>query len=263
MRVIGWIGGGILLMLAAGWSAGGIADGPASNTALAGEYRHQAISATGKVRRSVATIAPRGAGLGVAWEEDEGNLFGGIGLSLDGVFGAAYTEALNGAFRGSGMVAYRIAGGTLTGIRLHAGAEGATITETLQGPAGLDGSYEIVSSQAADGSTFHGGRVEIAHRGDTYQMTWFTTEATLEGERSFEGVGLRIGDVLVASYARGFAPGILAYCIDDGLLSGIATYGHIGTIAQDRMVRGGTAEVEPSARCRDAIGRWNPSLGGG
>src|SRR5919109_139717 len=84
---------------------------PAGAATLVGEYRHSTVTPAGKVRRSVATIAARGAGLSVAWEEDEGNLFGGIGVSLDGVFGAAYTEALDGSFRGAGVLAYRITGG--------------------------------------------------------------------------------------------------------------------------------------------------------
>src|SRR5262245_18811514 len=89
------------LTLAAG-ASGDSATDLADRTALVGEYRHSALSAAGKTRRSVAIISPRGAGLGVMWEEDEGNLFGGIGVSLDGVFGAAYTEALDGSFRGQG-----------------------------------------------------------------------------------------------------------------------------------------------------------------
>src|SRR5262245_47019184 len=62
----------------------------AETAALVGEYRHSTVTPAGKVRRSVATIGRHGAGLSLAWEEDEGNLFGGIGVSLDGVLGAAY-----------------------------------------------------------------------------------------------------------------------------------------------------------------------------
>lgn len=58
-------------------------------------------------------------------------------------------------------------------------------------------------------------------------MTWHTSGA------SYDGVGLRIGDVLVAGYAIGFAPGIVAYCADEGLLTGMVTYGHAGIIRAD------------------------------
>ncbi len=243
-------------------AAATMGDGPRAWTdTLVGEYRHSAVSQAGKTRRSVATIAPRGAGLGIAWQEDEGNLFGGIGLSLDGVFGAAYTEALNGAFRGSGVLAYRIQGGTLDGLRLPYAESGQVVQETLQGSPALEGRYEIVRSIDADGAVYHSGHVEIEHRGDTYQMTWFTPE------RSFEGVGLRVGDVLVAGYAKGFAPGLVAYCIDQDVLTGVSTYGHSGTIGVDRMLRAGTdgnaVNAQPSAQCRDAIDKWNPSLAGG
>ena len=229
----------------------------APNGALTGEYRHSAAAHAGKIRRSVATISAREAGLSIAWQEDEGNLFGGIGLRIDSVFGAAYTEALNGAFRGSGVLAYRIQDGTLEGLRLPAGS-GQIVEETLQGSPALEGRYDIVRSLAADGTTYHSGHVEIEHRGDTYQMTWFTPE------RSFEGVGLRIGDVLVAGYAKGFAPGLVAYCIDGDVLTGISTYGHSGTIGADRLLRAGTdgsdASAQPSDYCRAAIDTWNPSL---
>ena len=237
----------------------------AARDALVGEYRHSVVFTAGKTRRSVATIAQHGAGLSVAWEEDAGNLFGGIGVSLDGVFGAAYTESLDGSFRGSGVVAYRIKGGTLDGVRLPYAEEdgplaGQLIRETLQGSPALEGRFVIVRSVDAEGEDYHSGYVEIEHRGDTYQMTWYTPE------RSHEGVGLRIGDVLVAGYAHGFAPGIVAACADKDLLTGIGTFGHVGTIGADRMARSGTESAgpsaEPSARCREAIDMWNPSLAG-
>jgi hypothetical protein len=242
-----------------GPDAAGGAAALAARNALVGEYRHSTITPAGKTRRSVAVSATRGSGLSVMWEEDEGNLFGGIGVSLDGVFGAAYTEALNGAFRGAGVLAYRIHGGTLDGVRLpRDSASGELIEETLQGSSALEGRYVIVRSVDPHGATFHFGYVEIVRRGDTYQMTWYTPA------HSYDGVGLRIGDVLVAGYARGFAPGLIAYCADEGLLTGVGTVGQVGTVGADRMVRanGGSsgATAEPSAHCRDAVEKWNPSL---
>ena len=208
------------------------------------------------MRRSVATIARRGDGFAIAWQEDEGNLFGGIGLSLDGVFGAAYTEALSGEFRGSFVAAYRIAGGTLEGGRLPHGAPQQLVRETLRGGPALAGRYDIVGGDGASA-----GSVEIARLGDTYQMVWRAPDQT------YEGVGLRIGDVLIAGFARGFAPALVAYCADPHVLTGLATYGHSGTVTPDRLVQAGTdgntAAAEPSTRCRAAIGKWNPSLAPG
>jgi hypothetical protein len=224
---------------------------------LVGQYRHSTVFTAGETRRSVATIAPRGAGFSIAWEEDDGNLFGGIAVAVDDILGAAYTEALNGTYRGKGVLAYRISGGTLAGVRLPADAvDGALIQETLEGPPSLEGRYAIARSLDAAGRAYHAGYVEIVRRGDTYQMTWFTPM------RSYEGVGVRIGDVLVASYGDGFAPGIIAYCADEDLLTGVGTYGHVGTVGADRMIRAdaGGAAAETSPRCRDAIERWNPSL---
>jgi hypothetical protein len=244
------------LVLAAG--AGTADEEPgAPNGVLAGEYRHSAAAHAGKIRRSVATISERQAGLAIAWQEDEGNLFGGIGLRLDSVFGAAYTEALNGAFRGSGVLAYRIHDGTLEGLRLPAGSQ-QFVAETLRGSPALQGRFDIVRSVDAAGATYHSGHVEIERRGDTYQMTWFTPE------KADVGVGLRIGDVLVAGYAKGFAPGLVAYCIDGDLLTGVSTYGHSGTVGADRLLRAGSsiadAMAQPSDYCRAAIDAWNPSL---
>jgi hypothetical protein len=230
--------------------------GSADRDPLVGQYRHSTVFASGKIRHSVATITTHGAGFSIAWEEDDGNLFGGIAISLDGVLGAAYTEALNGSYRGKGVLAYRIRGGTLDGVRLPSDSpDGALIRETLEGSSALEGRYTIARSLDAGGRTHHSGYVEIVRDGDTYQMTWYTPT------RSYEGVGLRVGDVLVASYGNGFAPGIIAYCADDGLLTGVGTYGHVGTVGADSMIRvGATTSVEASARCRDAIDRWNPSL---
>ncbi len=224
---------------------------------LVGQYRHSTVFTAGEIRRSVASIARRGAGFSIAWEEDDCNLFGGIGVAVDGILGAAYTEALNGTYRGKGVLAYRITGGTLAGVRLPAdAADGTLIQETLEGPPSLEGRYAIARSLDAAGRAHHAGYVEIVRRGDTYQMTWFTPP------RSYEGVGVRIGDVLVASYGDGFAPGIIAYCADPDLLTGVGTYGHVGTVGADRMIRADAGETgaETSPRCRDAIDRWNPSL---
>ncbi len=256
----GWLKGALAAaaILSLGGDASGDSPGaPADPGVLVGHYRHSTVFTAGHTRRSVATIAPRGAGFSIAWEEDDGNLFGGIAVAVDGILGAAYTEALNGGYRGKGVVAYRISGGTLDGVRLPAdAADGALIRETLQGPPALDGRYAIARSLDADGRTYHSGFVEIVRHGDTYQMTWYTPA------RAHEGVGVRVGDVLVASYGAGFAPGIIAYCADRGVLTGVGTYGHVGTVGADRMVRanaGGTG-AETSQRCRDAIDRWNPSL---
>ena len=247
---------GCFLAVAAALSAVADAAGD-SLDALVGQYRHSSVFTAGEARRSVASIARRGSGYSIAWEEDDGNLFGGVGIVLDGVLGTAYTEALNGSFRGKGVLAYRISGGTLDGVRLPSDAA-ELIQETLEGSPALEGRYAIARSLDASGRAYHAGHVEIVRRGDTYQMTWFTPA------RSYEGVGLRVGDVLVASYGNGFAPGIIAYCADDGLLTGVGTYGHVGTVGADRMVRadnGRPAESpEPSTRCRAAIERWNPSL---
>lgn len=231
--------------------------GPNDPDSLVGQYRHSSVFTAGETRRSVASIARRGSGFSIAWEEDDGNLFGGIAIVLDGVLGAAYTEALNGSFRGKGVLAYRISGGTLDGVRLPSDTT-ELIQETLEGSAALEGRYAIARSLDADGRGYHVGYVEIVRHGDTYQMTWFTPA------RSYEGVGLRVGNVLVASYGYGFAPGVIAYCADKGLLTGVGTYGHVGTVGADRMVRannGGSAHgAEPSPRCREAVERWNPSL---
>ncbi len=226
---------------------GSLADQPDS---LVGDYRHSTVTLSGKARRSVATITRHGDGFAIAWQEDEGNLFGGIGLSLDGVFGAAYTEALNGVFRGSFVAAYRIDGGKLEGVRL--GRE-RMARETLLGPPGLSGRYDIQHSES--GAT---GHLEIARRGDTYQITWHAADET------FDGAGLRVGDVLIAGFARGFAPAIVAYCADAHVLTGLATYGHSGTVTPDRLVQSGTEgnaiDAMPSERCRNAIETWNPTL---
>lgn len=245
-----------VLGAAAALPAVGAAAGDSSDDPLVGQYRHSSVFTAGETRRSVASIARRGSGYSIAWEEDDGNLFGGVGIALDGVLGAAYTEALNGSFRGKGVLAYRINGGTLDGVRLPSDAsEGLPIQETLEGSPALEGRYAIARSLDASGRANLSGHVEIVRRGDTYQMTWFTPA------RSYQGVGLRVGDVLVASYGNGFAPGIIAYCADQGLLTGVGTYGHVGTVGADRMVRASNGEApEPSARCRDAVERWNPSL---
>jgi hypothetical protein len=88
-----------------------------------------------------------------------------------------------------GVVVYQVSGGTLKGQWATAMSP-ALGSEDLEGPPGLNGTYQITKAAGPDGKSY-AGSVTIAPKGDAFAVTW-----TLPTE-SYSGVGIQQGDLLI------------------------------------------------------------------
>jgi hypothetical protein len=206
----------VAIVLSVGLSAcTGAVSSPSSATAsLAGRYEIRGTYSNGKHYLGDALITPRGEGYDVSWYYSQRRTANGFGIQVGDVFGVLWS-ANDYFLTGSSVIAYRIAGGELTGIRLSAAnPDGGTRREVLKGAPDLAGRYQIVSSVNPYGATLHSGFVEIERRGEAYAVTWYTPD------QSYVGSGIRVGDVLVVAYAHSQRPGVIAYCVGNGILQG-------------------------------------------
>jgi hypothetical protein len=202
------------MTMALGACKAGVDPAPSAASSLAGRYEVSGTKPSGGAFKGEALIAPRGDGYDVFWYFPDGTENRGFGVQVEDVFGAVLSPNAN-YLRGIGVIAYKIAGGELTGVRLSgANPDGGTGREVLKGSPDLIGRYEIASSENPYGATLQSGHVEIERRGETYSVVWYTPE------RSYVGSGLRLGDVLVVGYGRWWAPGMVAHCIGNGILTG-------------------------------------------
>ncbi|WP_437300543.1 serine/threonine-protein kinase [Sorangium sp. So ce426] len=106
-----------------------------------------------------------------------------------------------------GAAAYRIDGGRLRGQWIATDRPGQVISEELEGPEGLVGSYRIV-----DGA--RKGTVVIVPTGETYAVTWALSTGALKG------VGIRSGDQLVVGWSPSQQVGVVSYAIAGRQLAG-------------------------------------------
>lgn len=111
-----------------------------------------------------------------------------------------------------GVVVYHVNGGQLDGTwGLPSMAKlGA---ESLKGPAGLNGNYQIIKGQNPDGSIYK-GTVDITPRGKLYDVKW-----NIPGN-SYSGVGLLSGNVFAVGWGTAKNVGVVLYVESGGKLVG-------------------------------------------
>lgn len=113
---------------------------------------------------------------------------------------------------GYGVVIYKVADGRLYGNWLADNTEWDLGMEDLEGPAGLDGVYQIVEAYGADMGDEYSGTVEIRPTGEVYNLTWWI------GNEVYTGVGLLKGDLLIVGW--GPSAGVVYYDLKDNELLG-------------------------------------------
>lgn len=218
----------LLLILALAAAAAGAARAEAT---LSGDYRAEGRDAQGRAYAGQVRIAAQGRGYAIGWRLEDGGDYRGFGLKMDDVLGAVYWSDRAPA-RGAGIVLYRIQGEELLGLWLVGGAKAPIAgRENLKGSPELSGDYEITLGENPDGMTNYDGRVHMERRGDTLQVSWYTPRL------AYVGNGIRIGDILIVGYALGPAPGTVAYCVLDGGLRGVWTYGETGRLGSEALTR--------------------------
>ena len=114
-----------------------------------------------------------------------------------------------------GVAVYRIEGGRLVGRWTTSATASQLGTEILQGPAGLDGVYQVVTGAEPSTGGKYTGTVTIAPNGKNYQVLW-----NLSG-RSRSGVGLKSGDVFAVGWGPANASGVVVYRKQGSTLDGV------------------------------------------
>jgi hypothetical protein len=244
----------VLLALGSCWSAPGTGTGSqtksADREAIVGDYDSETRLTDGRVFSRQATVALRDGMLNVTWRSPDGDQFEGVGIRDGRTLGVAYFANSQGSFRGGGVAVYNVTGGHLEGTRLSyesAQSGGGYLRETLQGPPGLEGRYEIAANENTFGQSFETGYVEIARKGDLYELQWYTPAPSLVGN------GIRLGDKLVVGYANGFSLGVVAYCVDHDVLTGVNAPSESGPIGISTMRRHSAGGTSPSRTCKGLV----------
>ncbi len=185
-----------------------------TDTGLAGGFSIASASNPGGGTYSGdVDVTKTGQGYKLTWRLKSGESYGGVGLEKGDVLGVGWGKA------NFGVVVYTIDGGKLDGEWLTDTDPGVG-TETLSGPAGLNGSYTITSAKTSKGSTY-AGTVNISPAGDTYKLTW-----RLKSGETYSGVGLKEGNVLVVGWGPA-GVGVVAYKKQGSTLDG--RWGQVGS----------------------------------
>lgn len=103
-----------------------------------------------------------------------------------------------------GVHLFVVEGGKLSGVWAANTSNGKLGRETLQGPAGLNGLYQIESGTTPDGLP-RTGTVTIRQTGRVYDVTWTMPSGAISG------VGVKSGNVFVVGWLQGRAGGNVVY----------------------------------------------------
>lgn len=137
-------------------------------------------------------IYPMGKIYTVAWLTTLGD-YSGLAFFEDG-----YLFAGGSMEQSYGIALYKInQDGTLDGKWMTSSSRGSVDWErAVNGtPGKLEGSYNISGFSRTSGGNYQ-GKLDIRQLGETYQVTWLTgTE--------YQGIGLRMGDWLLACWGEG------------------------------------------------------------
>src|SRR5262249_42456186 len=124
----------------------------------------------------------------VGWSIANTPPFSGVGLLTDNLLGIGW-----GRGGRSGVIVYKINGGSLSGWWTSSDMGGVVRNEELRGPAGLNATYRIV--QATHDYT---GTATITPQQGIYTIHW-----RIGSGETYNGIGIRDGDLLVVGYGNG------------------------------------------------------------
>jgi hypothetical protein len=158
----------------------------------------------------------------IEYTPQEGAPYKGVGLQ-EGDF-VAGVSAPAGEF---GLVLYHVNFGNLFGKRVTSAADGVA-GETLKGPEGVNGTYEIVETKGPGPG--YKGTVNIKPNGEVHEVDW-----QLEGGKTLTGIGIVRGNVFLAAYGEGVTLGV--YGLQGGSLIGKTYVRGSATAGQESLMR--------------------------
>ena len=173
----------------------------------------QAATPKGNQYSGKMTVEAWGPIYRLRWETTLGN-YPGLGFLEDGHLFAGWGDGIYS------IMLYRInPDGSLSGRWVTSATQGETpkiFTEKASGgnPVTLEGSYQVKGNEQVDGAEAYEGVLDVCMLGETYQLTWYLGRAT------YSGVGLRVGDWLVAAQCNSVNFGVMDYAMDGETLQG-------------------------------------------
>lgn len=193
---------------------------------LAGSYAVAGTNADGSAYDGALRVSRRGALYQFSWAT--GNDYEGVGVRRGDVV------AVGWGGEGCGVAVYgvRRAGSELDGVWAFYGQEATGTERALRGTGhegSVAGSFEM-GGTGLDGAAY-GGVLTVAPDGPLYRLTWET------GPETYEGVGLRDGDALGASFGADTC-GVALYRVRrDGALVGTWTTSGLGALGTETATR--------------------------
>lgn len=149
----------------------------------------------------------------LSWQTTGGN-YSGVGIAKGSAIYAGYGINID-----YGVVVYELkADGSLDGIWSTNKSAGMTGTEKVLGGKALNGTYEIVGTNAGNNSSYK-GTLSIKKTGTVYSLTWKV------GNTAYNGVGILDGNTLAVGWGFGNAFGVVGYHINGNTAKGIWTMG--------------------------------------
>jgi hypothetical protein len=177
---------------------------------LSGEYTITSASRPGgdrNVHAGTVAIKANGGQYAIEWRLANGQRYRGVGLE-EGEFLAAGWDMAGEP----GIAVYEIVGGQLKGRWATGGDGGKLGTEELRGPAGLNGSYEIVDARSSGGGSYE-GQLSLTPTGNIYRLI------RRAGSATYYGAALKKGSRLFAGFSTG-GGAVMVYTIKEGKLNG-------------------------------------------
>lgn len=179
---------------------------------IAGSYQITSASNPGGQGGYTGTVqlAQEGDHYTIDWSVANSPGYKGVGIVEGSVLGVGWGTGAN-----YGVAVYKVSGGTLTGRWATFMSRGKVGSETLSGPAGLNGEYKIAAATNPANNKSYEGTVRIAPNGSAYSVTWQLPNET------YSGVGILSGDVFVVGWGTGGgSAGVVSYGISGGQLNG-------------------------------------------
>lgn len=198
---------------------------------LAGPWRIAAGQNPGSQKNDYSgtvEIATKSNGvLGLVWKVGGTPSYVGIGLTNGRLMAAGYSN--NSPF---GIIVYEAKGDEFVGIWTGSMTKGEVGFETIRSTGAGTGVYEIVKGTVPGGGTYK-GQVMIEKKGDVYEMEWRL------GKERYRGIGIRVGDALIAGWTPGKDVGIVCYSLLEGLKGMDGTWAGLGAtkLGRERLER--------------------------
>ncbi len=179
-------------------------DGVATARSITGEWRiasgRNPGSKTDNYRGTVRIAAKDNSVIAMTWAISGATGYAGIGFTNGKILAAGYTA--NSPF---GVAIYDSKpNGEFVGAWTGSMTKGEIGYETIQSTGPGTGIFKITKGVEANGQNYT-GTVSMEKQGDTYKMVWKVGTAT------YTGVGIRVGDSLIAGWTTGKDVGVVFY----------------------------------------------------